>query len=235
MRSPKWLTIITFVISATSLIGTILLHSKEQMLLIYNISLALFGSAVLGFIMSLTEYFAVKRKAMELFYEEAIQAIILIGKANYYFDDDDSNKVEKLIDYYIELHNKNWTNLKNAYGNLDFIFSNRSLRKWTYESIYIPIIHFKKSIGVPAWHFQLYKSGEGNIAVCKTLLQEMNKNWFVAKEIKDENSHTITVYRKHYNDLSNAVEHFRCKIYGQFFEPEELTPYTAKTRTVKSL
>lgn len=226
---------ITVIISAVSLIGTILFHNKEQMLLIYNILLALFGSAVLGFIMSLTEYFAVKRKAMELFYEEAINAIIVIGKANYYFDDDDSNKVEKLIDCYVELDNKNWNNLKNAYGNLDFIFVNRSLRKWTYESVYSPIMDFKKSIRVPAWHFQMYKSGEGNIAVCKTLLQEMNSNGFVAKENKDENSHTITVYRKHYNDLSNAVEHFRCKIYGQIFEPEDSTPYTAKTSMVKSL
>jgi len=63
MRSPKWLSII----SAAGLLGTVSLHSNEHNSLIYNISLALFGSALLGFIMSFIEYFAVRLNAMEEF------------------------------------------------------------------------------------------------------------------------------------------------------------------------
>ena len=67
MKSKKWLTIITLFMSILSLIVACLI-GKDSNCIFYDISMALLGSAVLGFIMSLTEYYVEKRKAMEEFW-----------------------------------------------------------------------------------------------------------------------------------------------------------------------
>ena len=52
----------------------------------YDIALAVFGSALLGFIMSLVEYFSERKKAMEQFWIEA--KLAQFRKAEYiYFDE----------------------------------------------------------------------------------------------------------------------------------------------------
>ena len=50
----------------------------------YDISLAIFGSALLGFIMSLAEYFTERRKAMEQFWTEARRVLVQFRKASTY-------------------------------------------------------------------------------------------------------------------------------------------------------
>ena len=56
MKAKKWLTIITLVITALSLVLAFII-GKNSNCITYDISMAIFGGAALGFIMSLTEYY----------------------------------------------------------------------------------------------------------------------------------------------------------------------------------
>ena len=66
MRGKKWLVFITGLLTVLSII-VVLVISKNQCSKVYDISLAIFGSSILGLIMSLIEYFFEKRLAMEKF------------------------------------------------------------------------------------------------------------------------------------------------------------------------
>ena len=70
MKAKKWLTIITLCVSIFSL-SVACIIGKDSNCISYDVSMALLGSAVLGFIMSLTEYYVEKRKAMERFFAES--------------------------------------------------------------------------------------------------------------------------------------------------------------------
>lgn len=74
MKAKKWLTIITGLISAASLTIALII-GKGSPCILYDIALAIFGSALLGLIMSLTEYFVERRKAMEQFWNEARKVV----------------------------------------------------------------------------------------------------------------------------------------------------------------
>ncbi|MDF2854643.1 MAG: hypothetical protein K0Q87_494 [Neobacillus sp.] len=80
MSAKKWLTIIT---AFCTLLGLVLaiVFDCGGISLGYDIALATFGSALLGFIMSLTEYFSERRKAMECFWKEARITLSELRKA----------------------------------------------------------------------------------------------------------------------------------------------------------
>lgn len=73
MKEKKRLTIITAIFSLISFIIAIIawVIGKSSNCIVYDISMAIFGSALLGMIMSLIEYFTERRKAMEKFWDEA--------------------------------------------------------------------------------------------------------------------------------------------------------------------
>ena len=79
MKTKKWVTFITAGISAISLICAIVANCF-CIELMYDISMAIFGSALLGFIMSLIEYFAERRKAMESFLSAAYKVYVQLRK-----------------------------------------------------------------------------------------------------------------------------------------------------------
>lgn len=69
MRAKKYIVFITLSITVLSLIIVLCLCNTESKL--YDISLALLGSAFLGFIMTLVEYFSERKNSMERFLIEA--------------------------------------------------------------------------------------------------------------------------------------------------------------------
>lgn len=83
MKAKKWITFITFGISMGSLICAIITTCGEKCELFYDISMAIFGSALLGFIMSLIEYFVERRKAMEYFLTAAYKIYVQLRKIKY--------------------------------------------------------------------------------------------------------------------------------------------------------
>lgn len=82
MRGKKNLTIITFLCTASALLCAIL-TAKETGSIVYDIALAIFGSSLLGFVMSLTEYFVERRSAMECFWQEARKVLSKFRKVKY--------------------------------------------------------------------------------------------------------------------------------------------------------
>ena len=74
MKAKKWLTIITLFVSIVSFIIACLI-GKGNDFIGYDIAMALLGSAVLGFIMSITEYYVERRKAMEDFWIQAVKIL----------------------------------------------------------------------------------------------------------------------------------------------------------------
>lgn len=82
MKAKKWLTIITGSFSLLSLIAALII-GKSSNCILYDISMAVFGSALLGAIMSLTEYFVERRKVMEQFWDEARKVLNELRKIRY--------------------------------------------------------------------------------------------------------------------------------------------------------
>ncbi len=66
MKAKKWLTIIIFIILALSLVVSVKIEKSSDSIS-YDIAMAIFGGIILSFVMSLTEYYVEKRKAMEEF------------------------------------------------------------------------------------------------------------------------------------------------------------------------
>lgn len=106
MKAKKWLTIITLVITALSLVFAFII-GKNSNCITYDISMAIFGGAALGFIMSLTEYYVERRKAMEEFWLQATKVLNELKKIKYLdvdapinlivdaIHEDDSNALKK--------------------------------------------------------------------------------------------------------------------------------------------
>ena len=82
MKAKKWLTIITLIITALSLVLAYI-FGKNSNCITYDISMAIFGGAALGFIMSLTEYYVERRKAMEEFWLQATKVLNELKKIKY--------------------------------------------------------------------------------------------------------------------------------------------------------
>ena len=72
MTAKKWVTIVTFVCTIEVIIFIVIfkLYCLENNIgydIGYDIALAVFGSALLGFVMSLVEYFSERKNAMKQF------------------------------------------------------------------------------------------------------------------------------------------------------------------------
>ena len=105
MKAKKWVTFITAGISAVSLICAIFANCF-CIDLMYDISMAIFGSALLGFIMSLIEYFAERRKAMEDFLRAAYKVYVQLRKIKLLKLDQPQDLILDCISE--EHHNKLW-------------------------------------------------------------------------------------------------------------------------------
>ena len=105
MKTKKWVTFITAGISAISLICAIVANCF-CIELMYDISMAIFGSALLGFIMSLIEYFAERRKAMEYFLSAAYKVYVQLRKIKLLKLDQPQDLILDCIAE--EQHNKQW-------------------------------------------------------------------------------------------------------------------------------
>lgn len=104
MKVKKRLTIITMTIATISLV-VVFIIGKNSNCIIYDISMAFFGSAALGFIMSITEYFVEKRKAMEEFWLQAITVLKELRKIKYI---DVDAPMDLIIDVFREEYSEQW-------------------------------------------------------------------------------------------------------------------------------
>ena len=105
MKAKKWVTFITAGISIISLFCAIIANVADIELM-YDISMAIFGSALLGFIMSLIEYFAERRRAMEDFLGATYKVYVQLRKIKLLKLDEPQGLILECI--LEEQHNKMW-------------------------------------------------------------------------------------------------------------------------------
>lgn len=215
MREYKVLSCLSSFISLISFVCTLCTHGKESVALLYNISLAIFGSSLVSFVMSLIGYFANRRKAMELFSFEAKKVVLVIGNL-VYFNPTKSN-IDECIDKYLCFIETDLSSFSNAYGGLDFFF-NAKMRAPTAKSIYTPIIEAYKKVVQKDMIFNIYKSGGVSKESLSSILCDFNDYWFSYIHTQDNLSGSILM-KKLYNDLMNAIEKFRCSIYHITYIP----------------
>jgi len=89
LNAKKWVTIVTLICTIIAVVlMTVFKCCFSDGNIGYDIALAIFGSALLGLIMSLVEYFSERKKAMEQFWIEAKRVLAQFRKAKYiYFDE----------------------------------------------------------------------------------------------------------------------------------------------------
>lgn len=266
----------------------------------YDVSMALLGSAVLGFIMSLTEYYVEKRKAMEEFWlqsnkilkelrkikyleldapVELIKDALLEEQANYWnakfpllIDDsgithkaksaliswfeenipmsfNEDSDIEAELEKYYSASLKTYKDtflrcmrsyqdassidlglIDNAYGNLDFIISNHSIRKYAYNNIFDKMRKFVYQFREEAYHFDLLNDGKGNFAVCVSKVVDLNKLFFAAKDVKAHGYVNTLVYQTAFDEIESELEKFRCKIYKTKYVPVKSSPISGMMR-----
>ena len=74
-------------------------------------------------------------------------------------------------------------------------------------------------------HFKEFlKSQNGNVPVMIDFLTDLNEKYFSVEQICDEDYSSQRIYRKDYDKLSESLEKFRCKIYGQKYTENKPTP-----------
>ncbi|MFI3250978.1 MAG: hypothetical protein R3Y07_08445 [Eubacteriales bacterium] len=90
MQAKKRIFLLTFFISALSLGGAVqffILYHFQQIpvaTLLFNLSIGVFSSSLLGCSMSLTEYFVLRKENMEFFMEEAERAVAVVKEVQYF-------------------------------------------------------------------------------------------------------------------------------------------------------
>lgn len=285
MRAKKWLTFSTAICIIVSIILMIVFQCNH-IKIGYDIALAMLGSALLGFVMSLIEYFSERRSSMERFWLEARKVLSQFRKAKpivisdpeelvidslaeeihnkqvetwgeeiansiglkkedtakkayiewlesheeigFSENDNISGIFEKIynrhieqnrahivsiIDNYIELSQISLSKLDSAYGDLDFLFGNRRIRRKAYDEIFNKIREIKKSICLETFHFNLWKEGEGNFIVCTRKAMEINKTLFKSIISESNGLKQECIYQGAFDEIEESLEDFRIKIY----------------------
>ena len=269
MRAKKKDIILTSIITAICLITCIAFHNKHNLL--YDLSLACFGSALLGIVVATTAYMAERRDAMEKFSEEANRAIVVLGKipiieisdivrgalidenswiekttessdrlkeyieARLPIDEDTTDdqvnewinsayqseledartQMKKGAEAYIAVGEYDLSGLNSAYGRLDFLTGNKTIRKKAYQNLYDKIRSIKRSCLDQCRAFKPYVTGHGNEIVCLEKMLSLQNEVF-------ENRDGI-YYAKLRDELLHDLETFRSQTYN--IEPEYEEPY----------
>lgn len=284
MRAKKWLSIITLGCSLISAILALLI-GKSSTSIWYDFSMAIFGSALLGFIMSIIEYNVERRTAMEVFWKESRKALAKLRKIKYFntdapldkildcfseeqhnefvkmmgnaadspslrvehakrddliswFEenipmsfspDDDINEelntyyesamenyrlnVKEVIDSCYAVADIDLGELDNAYGNLDFFINCKNRGKLANSKIYDKIKEYRNLALAEKYHFQVLNEGKGNFAVCAKKAMKICEKVFEVKESTTDAFKSKEVYQTVFDDIDDALEDFRCKIY----------------------
>ncbi len=282
MRAKKWLSIITLICSFFSAILAVVFIKMPSNIL-YDFAMAIFGSSLLGFIMSIIEYNVERRSAMEYFWKQAGIVLSKLRKIKYFNadvpidkmldclveedhnvfakklvsstgvalleekhsakenliswfranrlvpfsedDDMDANNyyessvvkfrqdIQAVIDSCIAVADIDLGELDNAYGNLDF-FVNRNIRnKLAYSKVYDSIRKYRNMVLNEQYHFQLLSEGKGNFAICVEKAIDICKEVFEVKISSTGIHNSKLVYQTVFDDIDDALENFRCKIY----------------------
>lgn len=120
--------------------------------------------------------------------------------------------------------------IDNAYGNLDFIISNHSIREYAYNDIFDKMRKFVYQFREEAYHFNLLNDGKGNFAVCASKVVDLNKLFFATKDVEAHGYVNTLVYQTAFDEIESELEKFRCQIYKAKYVPVKASPISGMMR-----
>lgn len=247
---------------------------------VYNISLGLFGSSFVVFLISITEYRVAKTQLLEKIWNESRKLNIQLHKIepmNSYIDDNilinyisewlynqreedkplferkheaynklynylleynkesikkipqkdiksyvDSlinserekilEKLDKLIDQYLNLNNYSFLEFNNLLGDVQF-FTGKTQYLKLYQNIYEPLRNMYNDLEKHiCWHFELYRNGEANRpdVLLSILFENQNKLFRIEKK-EDKKNEWISIYADFCDNIDDRIEEFRAK------------------------
>ena len=275
MRTNKIATIATCIISLVSFTICVIFSGYNPKPFVYDICLACFGSALLGFVVAYSAYSAERRKAMESFWQESLSLINAIRKLKYlhleepvgyirdcikeeyginfleantheakkamtdwielnkYPDDDKPDYSQRMEQYYagllesytehltavmktyVDFSQINIHPLMNAYGSLDFIVANHSIRKRAYDNIYRKIVTIHSLCQKESKKLSLATRGNAHLLGGFDKAVMINEKIFTKKD-------GDMIFASLADDLDIELEWFRSKIYH--VKPEKINP-----------
>lgn len=167
MKAQKWLTITTLTVSIISLVAAFVI-GKDSNCIYYDIAMALLGSAVLGFIMSITEYYVERRKAMEEFWIQATNVLKELRKIKH-------SDLDAPIDLIIGVFREEYSNEQNQIFSISsedkeiHHEAKNNLISWYEENV---LFAFDENMDIDRELEEFYKSKIGNYK--KSFLQCMD-------------------------------------------------------------
>lgn len=233
MRAKKMLTYIT---GGCALISAVLAFviGKPSNCIWYDYSMAIFGSALLGLIMSITEYFVERRRAMETFLRASRKVLSKLRKIEYFKTDTSIDNIldcfvnEQFNEYEMKKYRREFNEaiescraiadidlgeLSDAYGNLDFFFNGKIRGDLAYSKIYNRLSEYVEWVYRENFHFQLLKDGGGNFAVCAKKAVNICNALFEVREYAEDGGVIKRVFRQVVDDIADALDVFWCKTY----------------------
>ena len=124
----------------------------------------------------------------------------------------------KSIDALVSFSDFDLSRISNAYGQMDFVFGNDSIRLDAYTKLYDKIRCFMIKCKEESQHLKLLQRGAGHIGVCFDKVVELDKVLYKTKAV----SMGVEVYAFMVDELLHDLETFRSKIYH--IEPEYEEP-----------
>ena len=181
MQTYRNATVITALLTLLSLIGAIAFNS---MLCIdpfwSNLLLGVFGSGLLTFITSVVGYRVERKKTFEGFSYATKQILKCVNKYQ------SSWLLEEKIDFFLMLHDMNWSDWDRYFGDFCFLFDfGHKNRTYIFQKIYHPLQEIDYKINYHTWHFRWYKDGSGrNAKVVEKFVQEIEDLIIETKDIQ---------------------------------------------------
>jgi len=137
-----------------------------------NISLAIFGSALLSLIIALINYFILKRKVLEEFYKT------IKDRIHFLTEYDNGTNLNEKCKFFIEYYNKDFSDYGLSYANIYFLFDFKGKnKKYIYDNIYCKTFNLSNTINNHYWNFRWYVDGTGkNDEAVKKMVKSIEKN-----------------------------------------------------------
>ena len=140
------------------------------------------------------------------------------------------DSLQYCMDSYCHVASTELGQLDNAYGNLDFIISNHSIREYAYNDIFDKMRKFVYQFREEAYHFNLLNDGKGNFAVCASKVVDLNKLFFATKDVEAHGYVNTLVYQTAFDEIESELEKFRCQIYKAKYVPVKASPISGMMR-----
>lgn len=173
---------------------------------VINTLQGVFGSSLLTLIMAIIGYFVERRKTLEKFWTYGHKIMRNYGKYHY------EMSIEEKMDAIILMNEFDYSSFDDAFGEIEFLFSNKKLHKKIGENIYKKTLEIRKEISVNAFHFLELKKelNEHSRSVANVFVGKLDDIFFIKNiyTFPQEDGTPLTQTEIHNKVTEELDEHF---------------------------